>query len=362
MHRRRPELLRRRIPSARAGLPVKVDATAALSAHKAPPAADGAVCTVEVLLDHDHDGPPPIAAEVTSLTRSRLDDDGRYVGSPSGWCIVTALSGEARASDPDPDCSAVPPPSPPGRIRRVCAARAGLRTVGAMGAAQIFHGDDLDVRSGPFRLVSRRHRRGTQQDAAAAAPHLVAVADGMGGHADGADAALAAVSALAGTVTGPCDLEGLVAGFAAAQTEVASLGEPGGYRNPGSTLVAVVADPDGAHVHGAWIGDSRIYGVAADGVVALLTEDHAGFYGGLLAALGEHGPEFWQVGTFTVPATEFGWLLLTSDGFHGPLEAAGVLGPDALLGDPGDLARLAALAAAGSDNITVLAAAPSQLR
>jgi PPM family protein phosphatase len=113
--------------------------------------------------------------------------------------------------------------------------------------------------------------RDAQQDAAYVGPGVVAVADGMGGHARGADASRIALEAFAVAVEGGATLEEAVE---RADAAVRSLSDGGSSREPGTTLVA--ARLTGATVQGVWSGDSRAYRLGTDGVLELLTEDHRG--------------------------------------------------------------------------------------
>jgi protein phosphatase len=221
----------------------------------------------------------------------------------------------------------------------------------------------LALTVGGHHLASVRGKRDEQQDAAVVCDHLWAVADGMGGHPAGAAAARTALDALTRTVTAPGGPADLAAGFAAAQTAVAGLAT-GGWRNPGTTLVAVLADPAGDRVHVAWVGDSRAYLVDAGNGVTQLTVDHTDFGWGLDRALGDHGPDIGaEPDHVTVPAGDGNLLLLTSDGVHGPVDV-----------HDGDEVRLAvveaaqllavveAAAEAGTDNATAVLVDLSRIR
>jgi PPM family protein phosphatase len=99
------------------------------------------------------------------------------------------------------------------------------------------------------------------------------LADGMGGHADGAIAAHLAVEAAAGHLASAADpgaaLDGAVA--AAAEAVAAHRRAHSGAMS-GTTLVLAVVDGD--RVRLANIGDSRAYRIR-DGVAEQLTEDHS---------------------------------------------------------------------------------------
>jgi serine/threonine protein phosphatase PrpC len=225
-----------------------------------------------------------------------------------------------------------------------------------MGIATVHQDDELSVRHGPLEAVSVRNQRDEQQDAVLIGPHVAAVADGIGGHPRGAEAARTALAAIAVTVTGPTGEEGLRAAVQAAQKAVAALAD-GPYRNPGTTVVVAVAGHEGTSLHGAWLGDSRAYLIAGDGSVTCLTEDHTDLFGGLLGALGAHGEDVSNVpGTFTVAAGTGARLLLCSDGVHGPIEQddawSGAALPELLAEGLTDL--VSAVAGRGSDNATAV--------
>ena len=219
-----------------------------------------------------------------------------------------------------------------------------------------FGGVDVQMRLGA---------RVEQQDAAYVGPGIVAVADGMGGHARGAEASRAALEAFAATARGGATLEDAVG---QADVAVRALSDGWSYTAPGTTLVA--ARLTGAAVRGVWSGDSRAYRLRTDGVLELLTEDHTALSGGIEHALGafDSGPVHFD--RFEVPVVGTVGLLLCTDGLTGPFEEAWLdeqVGPDiklinddptltigALLTDHG-LAALADLAATvGSDNVTAL--------
>jgi PPM family protein phosphatase len=182
----------------------------------------------------------------------------------------------------------------------------------------LIFGDDVVVAHGAHHAVSVINKRTTQQDVAYAGRRLCVVCDGMGGHANGAEAAQAAVGVFAHSdvALDVAALDDLVAEANAAVIELS--GE--GYRNPGTTLVAVVAEPDGSAVNGVWVGDSRAYIVDADGAVTRVTEDHSDFYGGLTRCLGDHGHTVSaEPDRFRVEVGSGLRILLCTDGVSGPL-------------------------------------------
>jgi serine/threonine protein phosphatase PrpC len=123
-------------------------------------------------------------------------------------------------------------------------------------------------------------RRAANQDSACASPRLLAVADGMGGHAHGEVASAITVlrlveidRELAGT-----DLDGLdladrlgAAVHDIADRLTAAAAQDSALHGTGTTLVALLVD--GARIGGAHVGDSRVY-LLRDGELRRLTKDH----------------------------------------------------------------------------------------
>lgn len=120
-----------------------------------------------------------------------------------------------------------------------------------------------------------RHRRENQDRfalaEAAGGRLLVAVADGMGGHPSGAEAAWRAVAALVSSALPEAAETALQQSYAAATAAVAELSRRLGGVVTGTTLVAALLDPSAMVV--ANVGDSRAYRVRA-GVAQQLTRDH----------------------------------------------------------------------------------------
>ncbi len=98
---------------------------------------------------------------------------------------------------------------------------------------------------------------------------LVAVADGMGGHAAGDVASALAMETLVAELE---DGKSLVEAFTAANAQVYSKSMEPGKHGMGTTMVAAVVEGDEFTV--ANVGDSRCYLVAADGIKQL-SEDHS---------------------------------------------------------------------------------------
>ena len=98
---------------------------------------------------------------------------------------------------------------------------------------------------------------------------LVAVADGMGGHAAGEVASALALKTLSEAIV---EGQQLADAFRLANSRVHEMASEPGKQGMGTTLVAVLADAEEFSV--ANIGDSRAYLVSAGGI-RRLTEDHS---------------------------------------------------------------------------------------
>ncbi|HUF75918.1 MAG TPA: protein phosphatase 2C domain-containing protein [Longimicrobiales bacterium] len=98
---------------------------------------------------------------------------------------------------------------------------------------------------------------------------LVAVADGMGGHAAGEVASRLALDTLVEAVG---QRRGLAEAFRMANERVCEMAREPGKQGMGTTLVAILVD--GSRYTVANVGDSRVYLVSADGI-RRLTEDHS---------------------------------------------------------------------------------------
>jgi len=98
---------------------------------------------------------------------------------------------------------------------------------------------------------------------------LVAVADGMGGHAAGEVASRIALDTLTDAVE---QRRGLGEAFQLANERVHDMAREPGKQGMGTTLVAVLVE--GAQYTVANVGDSRVYLVSTDGI-RRLTEDHS---------------------------------------------------------------------------------------
>ena len=113
------------------------------------------------------------------------------------------------------------------------------------------------------------------EDSAYAGPHLLAIADGMGGHAAGEVASAVAISALAGLdeeipVSDLLDVLSAAVAAASATLHEMSLQDPS-VEGMGTTLTAMLWS--GSTVGLCHIGDSRAY-LLRDGDFYQITHDH----------------------------------------------------------------------------------------
>jgi serine/threonine protein phosphatase PrpC len=225
-------------------------------------------------------------------------------------------------------------------------------------------------------------RRTMNQDSAATSSRLLAVADGMGGHAHGEVASAVAVAALLdldarlrdvdlGGVDLLAALGEAIADAAARLTELSE--QNPGLRGTGTTVVAFLVD--GARIGVAHIGDSRAY-LLRDGELHRLTRDHT-----LVQSLLDEGrisPEeaathprrSWLIRTlqegtpaepdlFPLEGRVGDRYLVCSDGVTAVLDDAHLREVLAGIAEPADVvAQLIALAneGGGPDNITCVVA------
>lgn len=165
---------------------------------------------------------------------------------------------------------------------------------------------------------------------------LWAVADGMGGHHDGAFASNALIAALQ-TVGDPMSaanfLERVEDRVIRANEQIYARGNQTGGGAIGTTLAALLIYDDGFAT--VWCGDSRIY-LIRDGAIELLTHDHTEVQemidrGLLTAEEARYSPRAHvvtrAVGSQPQPSLDFEWgmwragdrFLLCSDGLTGHL-------------------------------------------
>lgn len=227
--------------------------------------------------------------------------------------------------------------------------------------------------------------REINQDALLAAPPVLVVADGMGGHHGGEVASRIAVEELERVEAGGADSRGAAAAvqeaLAAAQARIADYAAEQGSKDPvwyaGTTVVAAVLATDDAGP--VWVvanlGDSRAYLLTEEGLrrvsvdhsvvqelldagritpaqAAVHPERHV-----VTRALG--GPGVPEPDLFRLPAAPDARLLLCSDGISGMIDDAAIARVLAEVPDPQDAAdRLVAeaLEAGGLDNATAVVA------
>lgn len=185
--------------------------------------------------------------------------------------------------------------------------------------------------------------RSSNQDSWLAQDPLFAVADGMGGNAEGELASTTALEVLSNALSpealdaidpNPAELVGAIR---AAAEAVASLGEKGDPAAPGTTLCGTLTiDQDGPQWLTFNIGDSRAY-LIADGSILQLTTDHSAVQEAkefakrtgaelvlppsnvITRALGAAMPELPQADYVLTPMCEDDVVVLCSDGVHGVL-------------------------------------------
>ncbi|MGY1812870.1 PP2C family protein-serine/threonine phosphatase [Blastococcus sp. SYSU D00820] len=219
-------------------------------------------------------------------------------------------------------------------------------------------------------------RRDENQDRCLAVPPLFAVADGMGGHADGAAASTAAVNALAAVVEGPgVGIDSLQKALAAADAEIRTFRTTDPARGAGTTVagVALLDNGEGPCWAAFHVGDSRIYRWTASSWEQVST-DHSMVQelvdsGEITAAEAAAHPQrnliTRALGTGPSSEADFALLpveggerwLVCSDGLSGELDDARIaelVGSD---GSPEEVAgRLVteAVEAGGRDNVSVV--------
>lgn len=217
----------------------------------------------------------------------------------------------------------------------------------------LLFGDDYNEMFPFAHAVGRRHLRNDQQDAAVVTDWLCAVADGVGGHVNGARASRTALATLAREINGPQDAGALKDTISEAHEMVCTLAD-GPRRNAATTLVAAVVLPDFSGVTFGWCGDSRAW-LFTGREIEQLTKDHADIWGGLTHCLGAVGDAVTNEPEFgSVPAGLGHQLLLTTDGVHGYV-GDGVQGWPALLATGLGLSAIVDSGTArGTDNATAV--------
>jgi protein phosphatase len=204
---------------------------------------------------------------------------------------------------------------------------------------------------------------------------LLALADGMGGHKGGLEAAEAAVTAAMATLLDAepaSDAAGALRRAVAAANDAVAFARESIGGNPGTTLILAIISGSRASV--ANVGDSRVYLISSSAVTQV-TEDHSWAagqvrLGALDAEAARHHPKRnlieravmgdpVEADIFDVDAAAGDVLLLCSDGLWEPLSDQ-ALGAIVATPDPLGVALTracdAALAGGGTDNVTIVAA------
>ena len=180
-------------------------------------------------------------------------------------------------------------------------------------------------------------------------PVLVAVADGMGGHAAGAVASAHTARTLA--TAPPQNDADLVATLNQIDTDLQAMTDPA-VAGLGTTVAAVLLTPEKGTQVG--VGDSRVY-LADGGYLSQVSTDHRGPGGGLTQCLGGRADGA-PLRITPEPLTNTNGLLICSDGLSDlvPLETM-----EELLDTTDEPPRIvkslwaAAMNASGRDNITI---------
>ncbi|WP_298805042.1 PP2C family serine/threonine-protein phosphatase [uncultured Pseudokineococcus sp.] len=220
--------------------------------------------------------------------------------------------------------------------------------------------------------------RSSNQDSAYVGPHLLVVADGMGGHAGGdvaSSIAVAELSRLEGESHGADALGHLEEAVRRASARLSErVREEPALAGMGTTVTALLRSGDRLAL--AHIGDSRAY-VLRDGELAQVTHDHTFVQhlvdeGRITAEEAEHHPQrsvllrvlgdidsSQELDTSVREARTGDRWLLCSDGLsgmvgHATLREALAGVPD--VGECADLLVQLALRGGGSDNVTVVVA------
>lgn len=213
--------------------------------------------------------------------------------------------------------------------------------------------------------------RDSNQDRAMSSDRVAAVADGMGGHAGGEQAALMAVAEFNGA-RGDLSPPRLVEIVEAANQRIFEAADDPKLRGMGTTIVAALFDPSVSVVSLVNVGDSRGY-LFRDGILRQITVDHSLVdelvrQGRITPAEAEThpqrnvvtralgiGPQV-EVDTFSVDVVAGDRILLASDGLFNEVSSEELGELLAVAGDPkqtaDDLVE-AALKGGGRDNVTV---------
>jgi len=225
-----------------------------------------------------------------------------------------------------------------------------------------------------LRYAARSDRgiiRGNNQDSVYAGPWLLAVADGMGGHAAGDKASAILVGEMRALARGAVEAEDVSEVLEQANVRVRALADGGA----GTTVTAAIGvEHDGAPY---WLvvnlGDSRTYRLS-EGRLEQVSVDHSVVQElldrGVLDAAGAKrhpqrhvitravgSPETLQPDYWLLPALDGDRLVLCSDGLTGEVEDDGIEAALLEHADPqkaADALVALALEGGGRDNVTVI--------
>ncbi|MCA0144891.1 PP2C family serine/threonine-protein phosphatase [Blastococcus sp. LR1] len=129
-----------------------------------------------------------------------------------------------------------------------------------------------------WAVASDVGRRQENQDRCLGAPPVFAVADGMGGHAGGAQASELAVARLGELAQSPTvSVEAIQAALERADDDIAAMGKAIGATNrPGTTVAGIaLVEGNGSPLWAAFhVGDSRVYRWGAEGLERV-SSDHS---------------------------------------------------------------------------------------
>lgn len=205
---------------------------------------------------------------------------------------------------------------------------------------------------GPFTLCGVSQPDPVVCELPLSAPTLVAVADGMGGHAAGALASAHAVRSLA--VTPPQDEPGLAAALDRIDQDLLAMSkEDPTIAGLGTTVAGLLLTPEGGLRFGA--GDSRVYVQYGDYLAQVSVDDRSPT-GGLTKCLGGRS-EGAPLNPAVEPMSNYDQILLCSDGLSDLVPTKSI---EEILKAPQDSTRklkslwAAAMNASGNDNITVI--------
>jgi serine/threonine protein phosphatase PrpC len=180
-----------------------------------------------------------------------------------------------------------------------------------------FRGDGATLTFEDGFGLTDRGQREYQQDHAAAGPRFAVVCDGMGGHGGGDKAAAIAIQRILTDMPPEARESEMRAVLELAAQDVRQIGANGlNDRDPGATVVAAVAHPDGGYTVG-WCGDARVYLIPVEGEAQQITVDHSQISNGrkyVTSCLGggDHRPRIEAVRLTPQPGER---LFLCSDGF-----------------------------------------------